>query len=250
MEISVLVLSTNPSYGYGMVKKIFTDEKYTFTLLDANVNTKSILQFLQNNLDKYCIITTNNIISNILPDTLNEYINLVITNNINRTYNFDVCYISKWLDNCLSYTSQFNLDDRGTTLVRTSGPQGYETVLLTPAAIAKILNTHPVDSSPLSFNEYLLQDINSNLLVSITFTQSPVVYNPLLATSINDYARTIQCQYIPIKNQEQEISNLYFFYFVLVILIVFIFAWMLFKLSPVLNSKLDDYPIFNNPLAV
>lgn len=258
-HVNVLVLSYNQGSEYGMVKNIFNNDSninYDFVAINPIGNdqlTDSISLFLMDHSDEYCIVTTNNIISTTTPTTLNHYLNIIISNNKTQdtpgVYEFDVCYISKWLDNCFSYSNQYNLDDNGTTLVRTIGPQGFETMLFAPSGISIFLSRHKAPYL-LSLNEYLLQDIKSNAIISVTFTQSPVVYDPLKATSINDYVRTVSCQNTPPIAQNSEISNLYFFYFILVIIIVFVTAWLIFKLTPALNSSIDDYTFLSNPLAI
>ena len=262
-NIHVLVLSYNQGSEYGLVKNIFkSDSNLEYDFVSINpTNSDSITDlislFLSDHSEDYCIITTNNIISSAQPSSnptsLNYYLNLIISNNktLNSPgrYEFDICYISKWLDNCFSYSNQFSLDDNGTTLVRTPGPQGFETLLFAPSGISIFLSRHQAPFS-LSLNEYLLQDINANAIISVTFTQSPVVFDPLKATSVNDYAKTISCQNTPPITQSSDVSNLYFFYFILVILIIFIAAWLVFRFAPFINSSLDDYSLFSNPLAV
>lgn len=185
--------------------------------------------------------------SNISIDTFNSYLETIINNNQNGEYTFDICYVSKWLDNCFSYSDQYNLDDLGTTLVKTTGPKGFETLLFSPSGTSKFLSRH-IPPFTLPLNEYLLQDINEDYLTAITFSQSLLVYNPLNAKTVNDYVRTATCQNIPINSNDQQTSNLYFFYFILIIIIVFILAWLIFKLSPFLRSSMDDYPFLDNPI--
>lgn len=253
MDISVLVLAQNSSSDYGLIKKIFVSDSnltYTFYIVNNVTDGMSdqILNFL-NEHSGYCIVTTNNIISTTTPEALNSYLYTIINNNENNVYVFDICYISKWLDSCFTYSNQFNLDDRGTTLVRTTGPKGFESLLFSPRGVATFVSRH---SSPLnlSFNEYLTQDISRNALTAITFISSPVVYNPVNATSVTDYARTTECQNIPPTTNNQDISNMYLYYFILIIVIIFIAAWILFKLAPTLNASIDNYPIFDNPLYI
>lgn len=261
ISINVIILTYNTNSIDGLVKNLLQSESstitYNFSYIDPHQNSGNnnsyindkIRDFLIAHSSEYTLITSNNVISNSSPTDIRNILYETIINNNNGNYIFDVCYVSKWLDNCLTYNNQFELNNTGTTLVRTSGPKGFETILFSPRGAVTFTQRH-TSSLPEAFNSYLVQDNEANALITITFIQSPIMYNPLKAMSVSDYIRTTECESVSLNTSNSEISNLYIFYFVLVIIIVFLLAWLFFKLGPTLSSSMDDYPFLRNPLAV
>jgi len=213
---------------------------------DADFQNQMLI-YLEEHKDSYNLITTNQIISNLTPTRLNQILTSLIQNNENDSFLFDICYISKWLDKCVTFTNQYNLEPEGITLVRTQGAKGFDTLLFSPRGTTTFTNRH--SSIELNINDYIVKDIQSNILVAISFTASLLNYDPLKAETLNDYVRTVACESVK-QTSPDTVSTMYLVYFIIIVIIVLVLAYLLFKLGPFLSSSIDEYKFFDNPLYV
>lgn len=253
-QINLLVL--NYSQGND-ISKIFVSDSdivYTTHYLDPDANiTKNLLQFINQHQTEYTFITSNKIISNLQGSLFNSYIKQLILNNDGNQYLFGVCYVSKWMDKCLTYGSQFQLSDTGTTVVRTQGPKGFTTILISPAgatALSKYLAT--IDSNPIMpiFNDLISRDILANKITAISFTESLISYDPLKATSSSDFIQTTECESSEKTIDSNSVGNIYLMWFFLLVMLILVLAFFIFKFSPFFNSSLDEYPVMTNKIFV
>lgn len=238
-QINLIVL--NYSHGNDINKIFVSDDDIIYTRInlepDSNL-TKNLLEFINLHQTEYTIITSNKIISNLYGSLFNSYIKQLIIKNDANEYLFGVCYISKWMDKCLTYGSQYQLSDTGTTVVRTQGPKGFNTLLISPAgsvALSQYLPT--IDLNPIKpiFNELVLRDILANKITAISFTDSLTSYDPLKATSNSDFIQTTECESIEKIATMNNINNFYLMWFFLIVISILVLSFFIFKFTPFFN---------------
>lgn len=156
-----------------------------------------------------------------------EYIKSVISGCLEQ--NFDLCYLSKYMDLCHLYTNRTALNN-GSTLVRSYSPKGIQAVMLTDRCVKILLGKDPligtkyfkVSSSDSVCND-IAKCVSDGHLIAIAVVPNIFEYDISLAVKASDYQKTVQCSPVPFdKSVYKSHESLFGSYIVLFILIILI----------------------------
>lgn len=141
---------------------------------------------------------------------------------------YDIMYLCKWADRCDFYTPLSDVFNPTVKLVKTSSPQGLQSVLISPSGACKIKEKLGKPCSyPVSFA--LTQMVNSGNLSALTTTPNVMFFGTQFATHSSDYIKTHECS-VPSVDGERpkpKSSNLSLFIFVVIFIIVIIVFYFL-----------------------
>lgn len=245
-QINLLILNYTQGSDLSNIFVSNSEINYTFYDFDVNKNlTSNLIDFLKQHQNEYNIVTSNKVTSNLNKDLFNYYLSKIIQNNNDNVYLFGVCYISKWLDKCLTYGSQFQLANTGTTVVRTQGPRGFNTILISPEG-SSALGKHTVKEN-ISLNSLILEDIAAGRTTAIAFTESLISYDPLKASSVSDLVQTNECEVYQ-KSTVVNNNTSYLVWFIILIVILFVVVMLMFRLTPYLNYQLIKQDVERTPI--
>jgi len=117
------------------------------------------------------------------------------------TNEWDVCYLSKWLDSCDLYTEKKQINKNGTVLVNAVNPHGLQAIMIRPDRFIVDATTGEVslkDGSKISFENNLSQSlqklISSKKILATTVSPNLFSVDPLTIQRKEDWVKLNECR--------------------------------------------------------
>jgi hypothetical protein len=157
------------------------------------------------------------------------------------TNEWDVCYLSKWLDSCDLYTEKKQINSNGTILVNAVNPHGLQAILVRPDRFIVQQNTGEVslkDGTKIEFENTIsqtLQKLISNKKIIAT-TVSPNLFSvdPSTIERKEDWVKLNECRdprrpsdVQPQQSQAVTMNSIWVWVFAL--LLVALILFLMFK---------------------
>lgn len=127
--------------------------------------------------------------------------------------NWDICYLSKWLDSCDLYTDKKVINKNGTVLVNAVNPHGVQAVLIRPDQFSVDDNTGEVvwKGNKIAFEKNLSNSfqnlIASKSIVAATVTPNLFNVDPSTITDSLDYVKLNECRDLSAVSNNPNISG-------------------------------------------
>jgi hypothetical protein len=155
------------------------------------------------------------------------------------TNEWDVCYLSKWLDSCDLYSEKKQINKNGTVLVNAVNPHGLQAIMVRPDRFLIDAVTGEVslkDGSKIMFENNVSQTlqklISSKKLLATTVSPNLFSVDPLTIQKKEDWVKLNECrdptrpsgEGQPELPEMSKMDNIWFWVFVglLVLLILFL----------------------------
>lgn len=226
------LVSSWDTHGWNEDYAIFIDAMVRLGILDIDING-----YDSSAIPSTLVIAKTSISS---PSSSTDIASYVTS--FSGMIEYDVFYMSKWLDRCDQYEYISSLSP-GLRLVRTYNPHGFHALAFNPGGIEKILDRYHPASNPvckIPFGQ-ILNDMISNVhcdfdpLVAVTTTPTMITFDIIeCRQNDSDGMRMSECRDIPSPAQpgtSRLSTNLVFFWFLIIAVIVFVTAWVLVKMG-------------------
>jgi hypothetical protein len=160
-----------------------------------------------------------------------DYIKNVVDTVLSQS-DYDICYLSKYLDACYLYTDRKQIGSGDTSIVSTYKPKGLQAVLLTRKCIQYILSNERLPKSGKLFkpsgNSSLADDITKLIshgeLRAFAVVPNLFDFDINRATNPTDYMKTTECAPPPFNRDlvsgHESMFGSYVVLFILIILII------------------------------
>lgn len=218
--------SKNIKTNYPGFNNEASNELYRFILaLKDGINT--------NNKEPVLYITDTSV-TDADASTVEAIVTSLITNN------WDVCYLSKWLDSCDLYTDKKQINKNGTVLVNAVNPQGIQALMIRPDRFLLDANTGEIslkNGNKIAFENDLSSTLQK-LIVSKQInaaTVTPNLFNvdPMTITKSEDYIKLNECRdpsaLIPLDNETQSSSQQKYITWGLLVIAILLLLYLLFR---------------------
>ncbi len=189
--------------------------------------------------EDFCIIIKDTSVTN---STTEEIVKIILSaidinkdNKYCKKHNWQLCYLTKWLDRCDLYKEEAKI--KGVTkIVKTFSPLGIQSILFSPEGRDIIIGKHrmnngkffiPPINSPLGdqFNLNIgLGNINATCVVPNLFN-----FNVMLSTNDIDFLKQCECRQ-PTTEQSKGPGAIPFLWFVIVMASVILLAWFFYQI--------------------
>jgi hypothetical protein len=112
---------------------------------------------------------------------------------------WDLLYMSKWLDKCNLHTNRVNVEGRNISLVKTVNPKGIQAIMFSPRAIEILLGKRPLPTQAmLTFNssvsDVLNQAVSENWLTALATEPNLFHVDPALIRDPTELSKTHNCE--------------------------------------------------------
>ena len=195
----VMSLFSNPLFSLGVANVSPPDDlavPSNLTRNDAISNYRvrwCLYDASQNHPDSYVLVVKDTSTSEASSDRIADIVTAAISSG-----NWDVCYLSNWLDRCDLYSEKKPINGTSTTLVKTSSPHGLQAVIFSPAGRDMVLGNQPLrDGSTFPDNQKIHSALHNAVLNgqlhATTVRPNLISYDPLAATKPTDYLKTQEC---------------------------------------------------------
>lgn len=157
------------------------------------------------------------------------------------TNEWDICYLSKWLDSCDLYTEKKQINQNGTVLVNAVNPHGIQAIMMRPDRFAVDVATGEVslkDGTKVQFENSLsqtLQKLITNKKILAT-TVSPNLFSvdPSTIQKKEDWVKLNECRDPRVPNDMQPqpmqpTTQNYIWLLVFVVLLIILILFLMFK---------------------
>lgn len=181
----------------------------------------------------HVIVAKDSSISDASPNRIADVVSAATNNG-----QWDVCYLSKWMDRCDLYSNKKPINGTMTTLTKTVSPHGLQAIILSPKGREVILGNQPMKNgemfdlleAPLSQN--LNEKIVSGNLEATATVPNLLTYDITFANKSSDYLKTHECLVSDDESTEstetnnsgeknlQQTSGSSWFWFLLIIIIL------------------------------
>jgi hypothetical protein len=206
----------------------------------------------------YIIVCKSTAVSSSSSQTILDVLEHVINENENHQNEFDIFYLSKWLDRCDQYTNIKELDN-GLKVINTNSPNGFHCIMFSPKGRKKFLRSYHPNKDPI-VNRPLAQVLNSRISyhddkhegVFIALSTTPTLLSYDVIEGRGDPMNTLkasECRdtHIPTKpTTGKTTSNMGFFWFIIITVIIVIAAWLLIKVGYYYSKKSENIEKFDN----
>ncbi len=176
-----------------------------FCIEDANVNF----------CDSHILILQSNTITHLTSNDIFDICSFIISQP-----NWDLCYLSKWLDSCHLYQNPTSIPDRSSFVVTRSSPIGSQAFIINKKFRDVLLNKKPLNNGSLfspnskilstvtnSFYDYLIQLIDQQAISTLCIIPSLFEFDSSTLTS-SDTIKLQSCKSdtanVPIIHEETQ----------------------------------------------
>ena len=203
-----------------------SNELYRFILaLKDGINTNS---------KEPVLYITDTSITDADAGTIESIVTSLLSNN------WDVCYLSKWLDSCDLYTDKKQINKNGTVLVNAVNPQGIQAFLIRPDRFLLDANTGEVslkNGNKIAFEKNLSSTfqklIAAKQINAATVTPNLFNVDPLTITKNEDYIKLNECRdptaLIPVDNGTQTSTSQNYITWGLLAVAILLLIYLLFR---------------------
>jgi hypothetical protein len=187
--------------------------------------------------DAPCIIIRDTSVSDASPNTISDIVKRSLR------FDFDLCYLCKWLDLCQLYTRIDKepvevIKNQKITLMETRSPQGTQAILYSKYGRDIILGRLPMKNGSLFIvNRSMEEKLNSEIFIgnikAICTVPNLINYDIVLnAMSNSDYLKLDECLPVSENKKSQSSDSANFLWLIAIIVLAIIVGWAAIKLGP------------------
>ncbi len=190
----------------------------------------------------YTIVLKDNSVSATDSNILTKVVNTAVS-----IGEWDLCYLTRWLDRCDLYRDPICIEGTTVKLVKTFSPNGLQSIMFSPKGRDIVIGKHKLPDGgyftpiniPLGTKFNLAIDVGQ--LSALCAVPNLLEFDVFQATSVSDLAKLTDCRR-PTTTTENGMGPgpIPFFWFVLIILIVMILVWAFYAIGP--SSPYNDIP--------
>ena len=165
-----------------------------------------------------------------------------IVNAFEPMVEYDIFYLSKWLDRCDQY-EYISSPLPALRLVQTYNPHGFHAIVFQPTGIERVLERyhpadHPLKNCPFgqALNNMIARDSKKyEPLIALTTTPTLLSFDVVECRQCEtDSMKLSECRDVPTPAQpgtSRLSANLVFFWFLLIAVVILITAWIFVKMG-------------------
>lgn len=244
MSIPVYVIPDSGLPRDGITQKVFSDPTFNVitpiippptnqTNSEAYYVSWALSDAYNNYPNSAVIIAKNTTVSIASPSSIAN----VVVNAMNSGQ-FDLLYLSRWLDKCESLTNKSPVNDTGAFVANSVSPNGMQCILYSTYGRDILLGIRPmknntkfVINNAISLSKQLNTVIFAGNITAFAVTPNLVEYDIQAATTAADLIKTQECGQVVIASSKGSSGLLAAIIFIIVLLLVIIIAWLAVKVS-------------------
>jgi len=248
MSIPVYIISDSGTPRDNVTQQVFADP--TFNVITPSipalpVNNKNInfetyqvywvlADAYKNYPNSAIIITKNTSVSTANPASVAN-----ITISAMNSGQFDLLYLSRWLDRCELLTDKTQVNDTGAFTAKTMSPNGMQCILFSTNGRDILLGNTTmkngnkfVASNASSLSDQLNGQIYNGNITAFAVTPNLIEYDIQAADKSTDYIKTQECAQVLVAGSSNASTGLMAaVIFIIILLLVVIVAWLAVKVS-------------------
>lgn len=245
MSIPVYIIPDSGLPREGITQKVFSDPTFNVItpVLPTPINSLSgsetyyvmwcLTDAFKNYPNSPVVITKNTTVSSANSASVAN----VVVNAMNSGQ-FDLLYLSRWLDRCESLTNKTPVNDTGAFVATSVSPNGIQCILYSTYGRDILLGTRAMkngnkfvinNATPLS-GQLNAQIFNGNI-TAFAVTPNLVEYDIQAATVATDMIKTQECGQVIVQRSSGSTGLLTAIIFIIVLLLVILIAWLAVRVS-------------------
>lgn len=199
------------------------------------INAQRILDALikarEEGQDMYTIVIKDSSVSS----SSSAHIASTVTTMLDLQVDWDVAYLTRWLDRCDLYKDSERVGDTSTVVTKTISPNGTQALLFSPLGRDRVLGLKKMRDGesflPLdrSIDAALNDAMENGSMIAYATVPNLFEFDVLLASSVSDLAKMSDCRNPPTGTNKGALP---FMWFILVVLGVILVIWASRQIGP------------------
>nr|QBK91148.1 MAG: glycosyltransferase family 25 [Pithovirus LCPAC202] len=189
--------------------------------------------------NKYVIVIKDSSIATSTPESLERTIRKTI-----EFGEWDVCYLTRWLDLCNLYKDPIKIKGSMKVIVRTLSPNGTQALLFSPEGRdivigrKKMKNGEHFTPIQIPLGSKLNQEISNKNLFALCTVPNEFEFDVFRTTKTSDLAKLSDCRRPESKDQGPGAIPL--LWFIVIVVAVILIAWALYTIGPSYHGLTPD----------